>query len=75
MHTAISTKMHEVIEDVKSSKVFSIEDIGEEAVKQFIGLLQRKRRLSNKEVAFIQNAVARARKFKSGKGRDDVATS
>ena len=75
MHTAISTKMHEVIEDVKSSKVFSIEDIGEEAAKQFIDLLQRKRRLSNKEVAFIQNAVARARELKSGKGRDDPATS
>ena len=73
MHTAISNKMHEVIDDIKSSKVISVGDIGEEAVRKFIDLLQRKRRLSNKEVIFIQNAVGRAREFKSRKEESAIS--
>ena len=73
MYTAISTKMHEVIEDIQFSKTILIEDIGDEAVMQFIDLLQAKRQLSNKEVAFIQNAVNRARDFKSGKDEPSIS--
>ena len=74
MYTAISTKMHEVIEDIKSSKMMAIDDIGGNAVMQFIDLLQSKMTLSNKEVTFIHCAVGRAREFKSDE-RDSTDTS
>ena len=64
MYTAISTKMYEVIHDIKWSKVISVEDIEDEAVKQFIDLMEQKMQLTNKEVTFIQNAASRARTFK-----------
>ena len=65
MYTAISTKMHEVIQENDSS--VNIYDLSEDAAGKVIELLQNKRKLSNKEVQFIGNAVQRAREFKSEK--------
>ena len=65
MYTAISTKMHEVIQENDSS--LDMDDLSEDAVGKVIELLQNKRKLNNKEVQFIGNAVQRAREFKSEK--------
>ena len=73
MYSAISTKMHEVIDDIKSTEIMAVDHIGEDAVDQFIDLLEGKITVSNKEAIFIQNAVARARGFRLVKGNTSMS--
>ena len=69
MNTALCTKMKEVLEDSNSdfTKGFELNDFSQQAVTHFVANLQQRRKLSNKEVEFIERVVDRAREFEAGK--------
>ena len=69
MTSSLCTKMKEVLEDENSdfTKNFELNDFSQEAVGQFVANLQQRRKLSNKEVDFIERVVYRAREFEAGK--------
>ena len=67
MSAELGNKMKDVFDDWKFEESFELNDFGSDAVRQFIADLQRKRKLSNKEVEHIHGVVERARKFEAGK--------
>ena len=71
MYTAIYSKVQEAIKEVTSS--IDMYGLGAGPIRKFIFALQNKKKLTNREVIFIQNAVKRARHFTTSK--DDLSIS
>ena len=68
MSAAISTKMKEILDDSNSkfSKSFKWNDLSNKALKHIVADLQMKKKMTNKEVHFIERIVKRAREVAAG---------